>query len=130
METVRSHRCRGIPPDIPDAWQQCLTPLQPELKQAKEAKGTNASDKTIYFRADHTIVDCYKAANFNKISEMTSSSTEPIPKQGDKETCLKWAPTSQCSNKCTQSAAHLRYQTKTNKAIHAHMDSCGVPKQE
>ena len=52
--------------------------------------------------------------SLTKISEMTSSSTEPIPKQGDKEICLKWALTGQCSNKCARSAAHLRYQTETN----------------
>ena len=76
------------------------------------------------------IRDSFKAAGLSKISDMTSKTTEAVPKHGNKEVCLKWALTGQCSSKCARSGAHSNYTTETNKRIHEYMDACNVPTKE
>jgi hypothetical protein len=72
----------------------------------------------------------FRESEFSNISNMMEGKDVAIPQHSNKDVCLVWALTGECSAGCKRKAQHVRCSQATNRAISKLLTKGGVPETQ
>jgi hypothetical protein len=144
LQYLRIQSYDGLP-RVPDTWMEVIRSQMPELYPSNEQRlrgggpgsspassgsGSSNNGPVQNPRPNQSLLTRWTNSGLSTIQSLkdrwNQATPYTVPKDGDKEVCLKYHLTGKCKAGCARATTHKVYSGDMIAAIQTHLDHCGV----